>query len=95
MSGKTHTFGLPDRLRAARVGAGLDQSELAETMGISRGSVHNYEVGATTPRRPVLTAWATATGYDLHWLESGDEPAHKVALRRRTAARAPALVGVW
>ena len=90
MNGKTHQFGLADRLRAAREGAGYDQSGLADALGISRGSVHNYETGRTVPRRPVLATWAAVTGYDLHWLETGQEPGPG----RTRDPRARELVGV-
>ncbi len=51
----------------------MDQTALAEALGMSRQTVSNYERGATNPRRAVLLAWAMATGVDAKWLEAGDE----------------------
>jgi transcriptional regulator with XRE-family HTH domain len=64
-------FTIADRLRKAREEAGLAQHELAEAMGASRGTVSNYELGVYPPKRPVLLAWAMATGVPLEWLETG------------------------
>lgn len=61
-------WSLNDRLRKAREHAGLHQQQLADETGISRRSVTNYERGFAVPRRPVLLAWAVATGVDLDWL---------------------------
>jgi transcriptional regulator with XRE-family HTH domain len=59
---------LGDRLRKARVHAGLDQAVLATDIGISRNTVRNYEAEHVKPRRPVLLAWAMRTGVSLAWL---------------------------
>lgn len=37
-------------LAAARVNAGLTQTELGDKIGVSRQTVANWETGATTPR---------------------------------------------
>jgi transcriptional regulator with XRE-family HTH domain len=39
---------------------------------VSKNTVSNYERGFTTPRRPMLLAWAMATGVALSWLETDD-----------------------
>lgn len=36
-------------LKAARVNAGLTQQEAAKTLGITRGTLANYEMGRTKP----------------------------------------------
>jgi transcriptional regulator with XRE-family HTH domain len=59
---------LADRLRKAREHAGMKQIELANATGIARSSIVNYEGGKAEPRRPVLAAWAMATGVPLDWL---------------------------
>ncbi len=64
---------LGDRLRKARLHAGLEQAELATELGIARNSVASYENQRTAPRRPVLLAWAMRTGVSLDWLV-GDTP---------------------
>jgi len=72
VAGVVPQWTLPDRLRKAREVAGLNQSELGAVTGISRRSVSSYESGEATPRRPVLIAWAMATGVPLSWLEGDD-----------------------
>lgn len=62
-----------DRLRAAREKkAQLDQGPFAELIGVSRGTVSNYERGSVDHYKPiVLRAWAMATGVPVEWLETG------------------------
>ncbi|MFE6733411.1 helix-turn-helix domain-containing protein [Microbacterium sp. NPDC057650] len=67
------TFGLRHRLVLAREVAELDQSALAEALGVSRQTVSNYERGFTAPRRAVLLAWAMATAVDADWLLTGND----------------------
>jgi transcriptional regulator with XRE-family HTH domain len=57
-------FTLGDRLRKARVRAGLDQTELAQRIAVSRGTVSNYELGhgKRPPKTLVLRAWAHECG---------------------------------
>ncbi len=61
-----------DRLRKARVSAGLSQAELAFGTGIARTSIVSYEADRTGPSRPVLLAWSMATGISFEWLCHGD-----------------------
>lgn len=69
------TFTTADRLRKAREAACLEQSELAERMGVSRQTIINYERGHTTNyRRLVIKAWAAVTKVPEVWLTSGDTP---------------------
>jgi len=66
-------FTAGDRLRKARELAGLDQEAFAEMLGVSRGTVSNYERSATEHRKPiVLRAWAAATNVSQEWLETGE-----------------------
>lgn len=68
-------FGTGDRLRKARELTGLDQGPFAATLGISRGTVSNYERGLTESYKPiVMRAWAMATGVPIEWLETGLTP---------------------
>lgn len=67
---------LGDRLRKARLMAGLEQQEFADELGISRGTVHNYEMDRTRVKRPFLLAWSMRTGVPMEWLERGVLPAH-------------------
>jgi transcriptional regulator with XRE-family HTH domain len=62
---------LKQRFRIAREEAGLEQTELAERMGVSRNVVSNAESGRTRPRKIVFNAWALACGVPVSWLENG------------------------
>ena len=73
--GKIPEIGVHHRLRIAREFAGLEQSELAEAMGISRQSISSAEAGRTRPRKITLNAWALATGVPVTWLQTGEAPA--------------------
>ena len=64
---------IPDRLRKARELTGLDQSEFANALGVSRGTVSNYERGSRVYRRPVLLAWAMCAGVPMEWLQGEQE----------------------
>lgn len=75
ISGVVPTWNLADRLVKARTHAGLSQTELAEAIDLGRRSITGYENGVREPRRPVLLAWALATGVDQQWLMYGsDQP---------------------
>src|SRR5690606_27177162 len=68
-------FTLGDRLRKARQVTGLEQEDFAAEIGVSRGTVRNYETGATTRVKPiVLKAWALRSGVPLHWIQTGESP---------------------
>lgn len=41
-------------LKAARVNAGLNQSQAAERLGISKDMVSNFERGLTYPKVPII-----------------------------------------
>lgn len=64
-------------MRKARLHAGLKQQELADLAGVSRASIENYEGDKRVPRRPVLLAWAMATGVALAWLLGDAEVADR------------------
>jgi transcriptional regulator with XRE-family HTH domain len=66
------SFDEGDRLRKAREMAGYEKIELADALGIHRESVARYESGRAKAKKPVLIAWALATGVDRDWIEYGD-----------------------
>lgn len=70
VAGEQPVFLLRDYLRKARDHAGLTQAELADQLGMTTRSVIAYEGGARAPRRPILVAWAMATGVASDWLEA-------------------------
>lgn len=56
-------------LKQARIGAGLDQGEMAEELGYSRQAVSEYERDNQVPTRAVVIAWAVITRSDFEPLE--------------------------
>lgn len=64
-----------DRLRKAREMTGLDQGDFAHELGVSRGTISNYEHGHVRPREVVIRAWALRTGVSIQWIKDGDPPA--------------------
>ncbi|MBY0421599.1 MAG: helix-turn-helix domain-containing protein [Parvularculaceae bacterium] len=60
-----------DRIRQARKRAGLNQSELAERLGVTQPAVANWESGVHDPRRVVLAKLADALNTPLDWLADG------------------------
>lgn len=71
-TGGVPQFTIGDRLRKSRETTGMDQGQFAEHIGVSRGTVSNYERDAGEHPRPiVLKAWAMATGVPLSWIETG------------------------
>lgn len=69
-------FNLSDRLRKARETTGLEQGDFAAEIGVSRGTVSNYEKGHVAPREIVLRAWALRTGVPVEWIRTGHAPAN-------------------
>ena len=58
--------GLGERLREARLGRGLKQTEAAALMGVDEKTIHNWETGKATPRMRLRRAITSFLGYDLH-----------------------------
>lgn len=69
------TWTLQDRITKARTHAGLNQSELAQKMGLSRNTLGRWESGANTPTEKNLQALAEATGVPVEWFYQ-DETSH-------------------
>lgn len=65
---------LRHRLRIAREFAGLDQSDIADELGIGRVAISNYERGVTEPKKLVINAWAVVTDVDVEWIKTGELP---------------------
>lgn len=65
---------LGDRLRKARVAAGLSQVELGEQISVSRRQIIDYENDKKTPSRGHLLLWQMMTRVPAVWLVTGTEP---------------------
>ena len=59
---------LADRLRKARIDAGLSQDELAEKARISRRTITSGECGAHVPAYNNIRAWAEVTHVPIEWI---------------------------
>lgn len=58
---------LADKLRKARISAGLDQAQLADRLGAARNTVVNYENGRTDPKLYLIREWARVTEVPVEW----------------------------
>ncbi len=73
MSMVTPEWSLGDRMWKARKeaesrGRRLEQSDLAEMLGVSRALVSRWERGLSEPSAKQVLAWADATGVSPAWL---------------------------
>jgi len=69
-SGTDLVIELSDRLRIARTRAGIEQEEMAIKLSVSSSTISNWENGRTSPRVPMLSAWAQITGFNMSSLIS-------------------------
>ena len=69
------TATMAGRLRTARLFAGLEQIDLAQELGVSRGSIHNWESGKATLSATALIRWAELTRVSLDWIAYGRKTA--------------------
>lgn len=58
-------FQLGDKIRMARIGAGLSQSALATVLEITRKTVYNYETNITIPDVITLLKISILTGRNI------------------------------
>jgi transcriptional regulator with XRE-family HTH domain len=63
-----------DRLRKARLVAGVSPEEMADLLEVTDRTIRNYEQDRTPIKRPAVAAWALRTGIDREWLWNGIEP---------------------
>jgi transcriptional regulator with XRE-family HTH domain len=71
------TIGWRLRLARTQLGPDMDAGHFAQLIGVSRGTVTNYELEKTPASRMrpvVLNAWALATGVAPEWLQTGATP---------------------
>jgi len=72
-AGNVPQWTITDRLRKSRELTGLDQIEFADRIGVSRGTVSNYERGSKSHQKSTLMTWAMGSGVPLEWLLTGQE----------------------
>ena len=83
------------RIKKQRMAAGMHVKQLAETIGVSRNTITNYENGSTTPGSSDIILVAKAVGCDLLELlsDAGTESKPRFAFRALKAhKRNPRLI---
>ena len=80
------TFDLADRLRKARELNGWDIGEMAERLGVSRGSVSGWERRRHYPHHKNLRDYAEVTGVPLSWLVTREYQTDRSPYLRLVAA---------
>ena len=68
--------GFPERVKSRRHKLGITQVELARRAFLSKGMVHQYEMGKRLPSRSCLRSLAEALGCTVEWL-AGEEEQHE------------------
>jgi transcriptional regulator with XRE-family HTH domain len=71
---KPNTELFPIRLRSIRVRRGWNQDDLARELGISKGSIGNWESGKNMPTPPGLSKLAELLGVSIDFLLGGNSP---------------------
>jgi transcriptional regulator with XRE-family HTH domain len=73
---KVPTWTVGDRMRKARLAAGLSRMEMAEVMGVAPNTVSTWETGSVRPAHmsATLRLWAETTGVPEEWLVRGEVP---------------------
>jgi transcriptional regulator with XRE-family HTH domain len=64
-SGRDLVIETCDRMKLARMKAGIEQEEMAEILGVSSSTVSNWENGRVSVKLPFLSAWAQVTGFNM------------------------------
>lgn len=65
------TWTTGDRLRKSRRDAGVEQTEMAEFLGVSKGLISQWENDLRQPRIGMLRGWAHRCGVPLDWIRYG------------------------
>lgn len=69
-----------DRIKEARIRAGMTQKELAEKIGVKFSAIHKYEAGIVVNlKRETIALLASALNVSPSWLMCLDDPATKPA----------------
>ena len=74
MEGAPRYIAIGNRIRAARVAAGMSQEQFALAIGSSRRHLIRLERGEHRPGRPLLEQIAAVTGREIGWFDPEAEP---------------------
>lgn len=80
MSERTPSVAIPewdmaDRMRKSLRHADIGVQEMADYLGVDRGTISNWINGRIKPRKQALLLWAMRTGVSYDWLCPADETA--------------------
>lgn len=70
------------RIKAARQAAGLNQEELAKIIGVSKGSIGNYEADISHPKEEILIALMDKLNVDANYIYQDYIPTKKAPAER-------------
>lgn len=56
------------RIKAARQAAGLNQEQLAKALGVSKGSIGNYEADISHPKEEILISLLSVLDVDANYI---------------------------
>lgn len=65
---------ISDRLKEARIRAGMTQEELAKKIGVTKGAIANYENGVSVPKIEFLYPLMEALGIDANFVYGVSSP---------------------
>ena len=71
---------LKDRIKSIRTNVGLTQADFGGIIGVSYGSVSQWERGITTPDEPLIRLMCKEYGVNYGWLTKGVGPTYKSEL---------------
>ncbi|MGH3501478.1 MAG: helix-turn-helix domain-containing protein [Nocardioidaceae bacterium] len=81
--GTIPAWDLADRMRKALRQADANVGEMAEYLGVSRGTVSTWINGRIDPSTQTLRLWALRCGVPYPWLRYGDEAEHSPSPQAR------------
>lgn len=65
------------RIKAARQAAGLNQEQLAKMLGVSKGSIGNYEADISHPKEEILISLMSMLNVDANYIYQDYIPTKK------------------
>lgn len=78
-------FDRADRMRKALRASGVGVQEMADYLGVSRGTISTWINGRIEPGKQSVRLWAIRTGVPYEWLETGTVGGSPSPTRRTTA----------
>jgi len=81
MNSEELDFDLADRMRKALRVSGLTVQEIADYLGVTRGTVSTWINGHIHPSTQTLRLWAARTGVPYSWLTGCPEEADTGAIQ--------------